>query len=818
MWWSRKETGPPPAPAPAALPVTRAEWRSVPPIQRVVAEHPLVNPVQRFGSSLTSWQSPGYLEPLGHRVGPEEPAGVIGDLAEPRTVETPAPAMPVVQRATRNRSGLSRLWAAPVQREISPEIAVPEAPVPAAEPAGPPLVLPVVESPEVVRPLTFADAAGVPPVRTVQAIAEPSSVDAAAEVAAPDPVVPEPARPVLPVVQRTEQAAPRRLGLGAPLLPDSGTVPPPAAALKTGHIETPVLPAEGAAEPPLPVSRLADGVPAPSAPLSSPSVERLGDTAAPPRPPVPGLPVSRTLDAPPGRSSPVNTFRPLDTPEIRSGTTEPPGTPGGSTSVSPPPAPSLPVARAVETPAPPLAPAIGDSTAPVVRAVADSPASVAGSGEGALLPVARAIETPAGPGTRAAAQATPLPATRPIETPAAVQAPPLPVLRAVENPALPVTPAAAERPLPVTQGADAPALPVTAASEPLLPVLRAVETPALLVARVIEDTPPPVAGAAQEPPLPVIRAADTPALPVTGVAQEPRLPVLRAAETPALPMARATELPTLAVTRSAEAAALPVFRALDKPPLPVTRTIDSAAPVVRAGEGSLLPVARAVEDSPAPAAGAAAQGAPLPVARAIEGLTGPATPPLPVTRAIETSALPVARAVEGLRPSPLSAARATETPAPPVARTVEGAVAPVARAAEMPLPVARTLDTPVPWPESPVRSGENAPPTLALFRTVEAPEAPLPLPVARIAEHSRPSTTDFPHGGTPAPSVPPIIQREPEAAPEPAPTPAAAPPAAAAPTETEELVKKLFDPLLRRLKTELRLDRERRGALTDRPH
>ncbi|HEX2299402.1 MAG TPA: hypothetical protein VHH34_12975, partial [Pseudonocardiaceae bacterium] len=34
----------------------------------------------------------------------------------------------------------------------------------------------------------------------------------------------------------------------------------------------------------------------------------------------------------------------------------------------------------------------------------------------------------------------------------------------------------------------------------------------------------------------------------------------------------------------------------------------------------------------------------------------------------------------------------------------------------------------------------------------------------------------------------------------------------------EELVKKLFDPLLRRIKTELRLDRERRGMLTDLRH
>ncbi|MFI9814635.1 hypothetical protein [Saccharothrix variisporea] len=36
--------------------------------------------------------------------------------------------------------------------------------------------------------------------------------------------------------------------------------------------------------------------------------------------------------------------------------------------------------------------------------------------------------------------------------------------------------------------------------------------------------------------------------------------------------------------------------------------------------------------------------------------------------------------------------------------------------------------------------------------------------------------------------------------------------------EPEELLKKLYDPLLRRLKAELWLDRERRGLLTDRWH
>jgi len=46
------------------------------------------------------------------------------------------------------------------------------------------------------------------------------------------------------------------------------------------------------------------------------------------------------------------------------------------------------------------------------------------------------------------------------------------------------------------------------------------------------------------------------------------------------------------------------------------------------------------------------------------------------------------------------------------------------------------------------------------------------------------------------------------------PPPAAEPPQPPAP---EELLKTLYDPLLRRLKAELRRDRERRSAVTDPP-
>ena len=97
-----------------------------------------------------------------------------------------------------------------------------------------------------------------------------------------------------------------------------------------------------------------------------------------------------------------------------------------------------------------------------------------------------------------------------------------------------------------------------------------------------------------------------------------------------------------------------------------------------------------------------------------------------------------------------------------------------------------------------------------MARSVDSPE---PLPVARSAESPQMSTVDSPPVQRTVEV--PVVQRDPDPAPAPAPAPEAA---AAPPPETDELVKKLFDPLLRRLKTELRLDRERRGALTDRPH
>jgi len=121
-----------------------------------------------------------------------------------------------------------------------------------------------------------------------------------------------------------------------------------------------------------------------------------------------------------------------------------------------------------------------------------------------------------------------------------------------------------------------------------------------------------------------------------------------------------------------------------------------------------------------------------------------------------------------------------------------------------------------------------------------APVGPLATaPIQRITEPVPSVQLDYPAH----PAAPIVAAREvADPAPDPAPPPGAAPsavdtspstlpdarpgaaassasgPAATAGGTPEELLAKLFDPLLRRLKAELRLDRERRGSLTDLRH
>ncbi|MFT7838806.1 hypothetical protein Q5530_21920 [Saccharothrix sp. BKS2] len=131
---------------PPALPVHRGEWRSLPPVQRVVPDHPLVNPVERFSGVLASWRSPGYLVPLGHRVDADGPSGVVEGVVQ-RVVETPGGWGPEV--------GSGEVAGAVARPVVGPVVGPAVGPVmrsvagPVVEPAVEPVVsrMPVVPAP-----------------------------------------------------------------------------------------------------------------------------------------------------------------------------------------------------------------------------------------------------------------------------------------------------------------------------------------------------------------------------------------------------------------------------------------------------------------------------------------------------------------------------------------------------------------------------------------------------------------------------------------------------------------------------------------------
>ena len=90
--------------------------------------------------------------------------------------------------------------------------------------------------------------------------------------------------------------------------------------------------------------------------------------------------------------------------------------------------------------------------------------------------------------------------------------------------------------------------------------------------------------------------------------------------------------------------------------------------------------------------------------------------------------------------------------------------------------------------------------------------APRTEPVFSVQREESAAPAEVPapaHTPEPRPAEPPPVAGAPAGA------DAAPAPAVQAEQNPDELVKKLYDPLLRRLKTELRLDRERRGVLTD---
>ncbi|SER00780.1 hypothetical protein [Actinokineospora terrae] len=241
----------------------------------------------------------------------------------------------------------------------------------------------------------------------------------------------------------------------------------------------------------------------------------------------------------------------------------------------------------------------------------------------------------------------------------------------------------------------------------------------------------------------------------------------------------------------------PIDPAIGRPSLQ-----DSTGPLVPAPHEDLqvVPVSRAADPTPAPSDVPTLQDSPSQLAPAPHK-------DLPVSRAVDPTDVPTLQD----SPSLLTSAPHEDLQVVPVSRAADPTPAP----SDVP-----TLGTPMIPRQYPTR-----PDPPAVQRAPDLPTAAPPTAVQHVAR--RPvdlvpavQRVDDP----PAPPPEPEPAPTPEAAPPPvvqAPAPAAvstAAPASGAPPETvaEELVRKLFDPLLRRLKTELRLDRERRGRVTDR--
>jgi hypothetical protein len=338
MWPWRRGRESRPAPIPKWTPGD--QWRSVPPIQRLVPDHPLVNPVSRFTSSLASWQNPSSLAPLGHSVDAAEPSGVVSDLATPLPdlplAVTPQSARParsgggvwsrVVSTVTGSGPVVQRAVAAPepvLEHEVQPA-------EPTAEPTGEstedPPAGPVM--PEMVVP---------GPVRAV-----PSSASAEVDVRPRElPVVRDaPARPDVSV-QRIEElglwesapaaepstAAAEVLGVRhdepavhteateVPQVTEPDPVRRPETADPAPDLAKADRPITGA-EPPAarPVAQRTVAVPPPvrKLGLGEPIVSSAAGAPPPAVPPAPAMqtvhsdPVQRSMD-PPGASPPVET-------------------------------------------------------------------------------------------------------------------------------------------------------------------------------------------------------------------------------------------------------------------------------------------------------------------------------------------------------------------------------------------------------------------------------------------------------------------------------------------------------------------------------
>ncbi|MFG1951400.1 hypothetical protein [Micromonospora sp. NPDC048830] len=766
-------------------------WQQLPPIQRVTPDEPRLNLPEAFTGSLAAWRDPSYLAPLGHLVGDAEPAGVLHGAAVP--VDGPAAPEPAARPPADDPAPLplavpesgARRAAPTVQRQVAQ--AYGHRPVP-----NPPAVPPGGEP--------------MPVSRSVAADAAQVSRPVAADVAqAGRPVPLEPVS-----VSRLLAAPPPAVELHLPAVD-----PPPGAGGRPGDAS--------ASEPTRTVQRAGDaGLSGPTdRPTDTPAVD-----ADPPEPVDP--PEAPTL----GRDAPVTVEAAGALPEP-SPPSEAAGPPASGAGRS---APDLPVQRVpADGPRPPRRLGLGEpivspllppreAPAPTPRDITGPPVQRVSPGDDA--PVQRVPTGDAAPALvhrppAEADEATPVPVGdtgqsddggnpgRQDDQDAGLAEDAMPATvdqagllgevavsrLAADGPITPVDPArhhgdaeAAGGPPPAV--GDLPLTGPTPQRDTALPGTAA--TPAVLGTG---GTPP-----GQPQPVQTFVPPDG------GASTEARVAPLLAPP-PGPTQSGADGEPTALPGRDGPAASpgtgdvdLPVVSRVETPTAAHQTPVGSAAELTRGGQPDGAPdppplvVARLVGDRPLRLLTGDAPAAPAPAGPSVQRITW------------QRDGAPVPAAVpEPQRPQPGPLAVVPDLPGVPA--TVRAAPAGDAG----PAPVQRWVGAlPGSPPDRPNPVGDGllwAYPGGGPEPAAAGPGRDPPGPVVQRAEPADPPPPAD-AAGPPASAAPP-----PGAEPAAAGRPAApgAPPGGG--TEPEELLKKLYDPLLRRLKTELRLDRERHGVL-----
>ena len=181
MWPFRRKAeaspaaaGPPPVPGP----VIRRDWVGLPPIQRLIGEHPLTAPSERFSDDLATHHDPSVSAgTMGHQVSAEAPAGIVLALVRPST-RTDGPAMiprPRVQRRVDGAVAESGEW----DGDEAASLETRPSPLPANRPAVAPRELPVVAPEPVAQRLVSLppDTAPIPVAPTLRRSRPNSTVE-----------------------------------------------------------------------------------------------------------------------------------------------------------------------------------------------------------------------------------------------------------------------------------------------------------------------------------------------------------------------------------------------------------------------------------------------------------------------------------------------------------------------------------------------------------------------------------------------------------------------------------------------------------------